>query len=618
MSKKRSKKASSTAVVLADIPERQRLRELQRLLGERRDKIAALDLEIETERELLRIFEASFQAETRGHHGELCRIERLVQYYERWVDLLQETPSARLPAEARRIASCRQKEVARSSGAASAAKDESTPAASAARKTPSARLKAAYHALARRYHPDLATCETDRVQYSELMARINALYRSGDVERLEALAEQQKGGDIDAPDLDVQQQLDVLQERLKWFDLVLDNLREERQSLERTPTCELLRNVEQATALGRDLVSEIKDELRRRIDKSYVHVAHAAHMLESEVDSFNRKLLANTELTSRQRESLEQRFDPFADKRIIRLGLDELRDLMVRPEARARATELEPRLIASPAILRLVLLTHIAELSPFALPGLESYDDIALRFMTLSEKDERRVALEEALVLGDDLVEFGVRKPNERLVRVGLRFHDDIMREAVPILLKSLPIRRELKRVLGVLGPHERCEGCARDIFAVPLFRTRGLDDLRALVCPRCGHTLRSYWMPKGKDVQAVLNTAFLDFGLVTEWSFQLGRGSFGTQLLPMQAESMRVFELRDRIHHDLFARYELDLKAEELILTRDGTPLNEQALLAELDDQTIVLRLEEDSALRENEAFELLCHRVKNRFRAS
>jgi hypothetical protein len=604
-----------SALVLADIPERNRLRELRALLNERRDQIAELDLEIETVRDALAGFEAAYQGRVAAETADLDRIERLVRHYERWVELLQEARPTTVVSKGRKLDARRTRELAEQER-----RKELPPPAEIATevvRSPDERLKTAYRALARRFHPDLARTEPERIQFGDLMARINALYRDGDLERLEVMAEQSKGGDVDDEETELAEQLAVLEERLRWFDLVLQNLRDERVALERTPTCELMRNVEQARATGRDLIQEIRQEMRARVDRSYAHVASAARLLESAVDSFNRRNAGGEALTKRQTEALERRFDPFADKRVVRLGLEELRDLHVSPQARELAARLETELAERPAVLRLLLLTYVSELSPFPLSGLEGYDDLELRFTALAGEDEAPPTLERMLVEADAWVEYGVKRASDKMIWSGLRFHDLVAKEAVPVLLKAIPIRREFKKVLSVLGEREKCSGCRRDIFSVPLFRTHGLDDLRALVCPRCGHTLRSYWMPKGKDVQAVLNAAFLDFELVGEWSFQLGRGSFGTQLLPLQVEVMKVGELRQRVFADVFERYEVELEPDHLWLTQAGERVGDDRPLGELESTTFVVELAPEAKLRPDEALEVLRHRVRNRFKA-
>lgn len=629
MIRRRKNSPEPSALVLADVPERNRLRELKGLLGARRDEIAELDLEIETLRDQLAAFEASYRARVAEEAAALKRIEQLVLHLERWADLLREAPPRTVAAQAKRLEARRTRELtdlaerldqverAEQGDAPPAEGDAPAEEAPALPEPPGDRLKAAYRALARRYHPDLARTEEERVQFGELMSRINALYRDGDLQRLEAMAEQAKGGEVDEPDADLAEQIAALEERLRWFDRVLESLRDEWDALERTPTCELWRSAERAAAGGRDLVSELKRELRGRASKSYAHVASAARELEAEVKRFNRRSIPDGALTRRQAEALPLRFDPFADKRVVRLGLEELRNLQVRPEVQRLAERLEAQAAAKPAVLRLLLFASVSELSAFPLPGLESYDDLALRFGALSTAGEPPLALERALVEADAYVEYGVRRATEQVAHLGLRFRTEHAREAVPVMLKSLPIRREFKRVLGVLGERETCAACRAEVFAVPLFRTRGLGDLRALVCPRCGQAMRSYWMPKGKDVQAVLNAAFLDFGIVAECSFQLGRGSFGIQLLPEQLAEMPVGELRRRVFDDLFKRYELEVELEHLLLTQKGAPIADETPAGELESTSFLIRLAPESPLREGEALEVLRHRVRSRFRA-
>jgi hypothetical protein len=614
----RAKAKRPAALVLADIPERNRLRELQQLLNNRRDQIAELDLEIETLRDTLAAFEATYHARLRLEHEQLRRIESLVRHMERWAELLREQSARRVQSQARRLEARRARELKARIERAKREVETIEAVVEAATRSPDERLKTAYRALARRFHPDLARTEEERLRAGDLMARINALYHAGDLARLEAMAEQAKGGDVDEDAANVLEQIAQLEERLRWFDMVLQNLRDERSAIERSPTCELMRDVQQAEAAARDLVAEIKKELAERVERAYEQVSAGAHALEAEVREFNRRQ-ADASLTPRgkQTQALERRFDPYADKRLVRLGLEELRDLHVSPEARRQAEVLEEQTASSVALQRLVLLTYVTELSPFPLPGLESYDDVVARFDFLGASDEHPLPLDKALVEADYMLEFGVRRASEKVAHTGLRFRSDVVREAVPLLLKSVAQRREFKRILGVLGEREECSQCGQAVYTVPLFRTRGLDDLRASVCPECGHTLRSYWMPKGKDVQAVLNAAFLDFDIVTEWSFQLARGSVGIQLLPIQVEAMRVGDLRRRLFDDIFQRYELKLELAQMQLLQRGKVVGDKRQLAEVLETSFAVRFTSDAAMSENEALELLRYRVRRRFQA-
>jgi len=607
------------ALVLADIPERVHLRELQQALNALRDDIAEIDLEIETRRDELATFEATYHARLQAEHEQLRRTEQWVHHFERWTELLREETRQPIVIKAEKIEARRARELEAQAQRQrlESEKSETHEEAKGAVKTSDERLKSSYRALARRFHPDLARTEDERLRFSDLMARINELYHAGDLGRLEAMAEQAKGGEVEGAELGIDEQLALLEQRLAWFRMVLSNLKDERDAIEQSPSCELWRNVQQAEAAERDLIVEIKKELQQRVEKSYSLVATAAHMLESAVSEFNRRHAAEKAVATRskQAQALERGFDPLADKRLVRLGLEELRDLHVSPEAHRLSLALEEQMATRPGVLRLLLFTHIAELSPFPLPGLARYDDLVLRFDDLARKDEAPLSLEQALIAADTLVEFGVRRASEKVAHMGLRFQSDTVRDAVLVLQKSPLVRSELKRVLVRLGEHEECTSCHEHVFTVPLFRTRGLDDLRAIVCPSCGHALRSYWMPIGKDVQAVLNDAFLDLEIISEWSFHIGRGSVALQLLPMQVESMRLVDLKRRVFDDVFARHALELTLEQLELWQDKKRLRDTLPLSELLDQTLVLRFTADVKQSEADALEIVRHRVRTRF---
>ncbi|HZH03286.1 MAG TPA: hypothetical protein VEY30_05840, partial [Myxococcaceae bacterium] len=263
----------------------------------------------------------------------------------------------------------------------------------------------------------------------------------------------------------------------------------------------------------------------------------------------------------------------------------------------------------------LLLLAHVAELSDLPLDGLATYEDVALRFDHLNREEPEAPSLERTLVDAADLVEFGVRRSGERTVQAGLRFRDAELREAIPHALAAHGVRREFKRVLWALGERRRCGDCEREVFAVPLYRTRGLDDLRANVCPECGNIFQSYRMPKGKDMQAVLNDAFLDLGLVVEWSFQLGRASLGLQMVSAQADPLTVGALKDRLFGELFERYRLDLTREQVFLSQSGGAADPNTPAAELLETAFRISFTADARVSPAKALEQIRHRIRTRF---
>jgi hypothetical protein len=151
----------------------------------------------------------------------------------------------------------------------------------------------------------------------------------------------------------------------------------------------------------------------------------------------------------------------------------------------------------------------------------------------------------------------------------------------------------------------------------VPLYRMRGLDDLRALVCPLCGETLSKYWMPRGNDVQAVLNATFVDYEIVSEWSFALARASIATQLTPVQVETMTMGALKRMVVGDVFERNDLAIKPAQVVVAQQGKAIPDRAPLLGLDKTRFRLQFRDTAPMSENDALETVRHRIRNRFKA-
>ncbi|MCC6807268.1 MAG: hypothetical protein IT381_07580 [Deltaproteobacteria bacterium] len=634
---------AQTQLILADIPERNRLRELVALLNEKRDDIAALDLEIETLQYQLGEFEARYRDRLYDEHRTLKRIESLVRHFERWCETLREAildeidrpppkrqkkrkVNKRVLERAKRIQEARARELenrrdeeARREQRLLEEDGEAQQKSAPDRQT---RLKAAYRSLARRYHPDLARQEDERVRFGAMMTKINELYRQGDLERLELLATQAKGGEIDEPNVPIEQQIVTLEARLRWFTTVHENMIDERRTLEASKTCQLLRDVEQAEALGRDLVAELKAELQERALVAEGDVRVAVRTLESEVNAFNRKTAGGAIVKPLDR-GVGKRFDPYADKALVRFALEELEKVHFDGEATQCAEWVLQIAESHPPLLRALLFAYVADLSQFPLPGLERYDDIKLRFDLLEDercklgevKASERWTFERALVEGDQVIEFGPKQASEKVVRMGLKLRNDAMRHGMLLALRRHAIRREFKRVLSVLGEKKACAECQTDVYTVPLYRLRGLDALRALVCPHCATTLHTYWMPRGDDVQAVLNVAFIDFEIIHEWSFGIGKATVATQLTTKEQDDMTVGELKKRLHADVFRRNNIEVTAAQVWLEQDGDKLPEKRAIVDLGSKSVVVRFASDAGVSVGDALELLKHRIRTRF---
>ncbi len=177
-------------------------------------------------------------------------------------------------------------------------------------------------------------------------------------------------------------------------------------------------------------------------------------------------------------------------------------------------------------------------------------------------------------------------------------------------------LRAEFRRVLATLGERTGCPECQEEVFAVPLYRLRGLDDLHATACPRCGHLVRSYFLPRGKDVQSVLNAAFLDLELLSEWSFRMGPATVAVQLLPAQLERMTVGQLKRRFWTDVLERHGIQVRLEAVRLLQARRPVPERRKLADLERRDFLVAFGPRAGVSVADALETVRHRIRTRFR--
>jgi len=599
-------RARFAAIVLAPSPLRDRLERLLAELEALRDEVAQLELECETLRTELVAFERRHRAELSVEQRQLQRIASVVRQLERWAEMLEEADPRQRAARARRVERQRTRELHGEARRAEEPEEETLPESS-----PAVELKSLYRRLARRFHPDLARTEEEQVRNAALMARINALYRAGDRAGLEALADQAFGSELPEPAVSLEEEVRLLEERRARFESARDGLRLDLEALRRCATAELLRRARAADTAGRDFFDELRAELASRCESAFGDVRDAAVALEDAVRRANRRSLA-----TKGKRSLDRAFDPLGRQKLVRLSLEALERARASAEVRGEAERIAALARTSPATARLVLFAYASELVPHPLDGLRTYEQLALRFEHLGARDREPPTLERALVEAADLVEFGLRRAGERLVQSGLRFRNVLLRDAVPLALRNHPLRVEFRRVLVTLGERTGCPECQQEVFAVPLYRLRGLDDLHATACPRCGWLLRSYFLPRGQDVQSVLNTAFLDLELLSEWSFRMGAATVSVQLLPVQLERMTVGQLKRRFWVDVLERHGVPVPLKAVRLLQSRRPVPERRKLTDLERQELVVAFSERAKVSVADALETIRHRIRTRFR--
>jgi hypothetical protein len=603
----RTSAPSPSSLVRADSPLRTRLEALKAEAESLRDAVAALDLDIETLRTTLSVFDARAHGTLRELHARHQRLSGVVRHLERWTELLERAPRAELARRAARLEARRARQL--QTDASQEAVEETEEAEPPPDRA--AELKSLYRRLARRHHPDLARDEEEQCRAADLMVRINALYRAGDLAGLSALADQALGAEPAEEGLTLEREVALLEARCLRFKEVLEGLEEELAALRACPTARLWQEVSAREATGLDAFAELRRELGDRNREGYEDIRAAARALEEAVRRYNKSAQG---LASTGRGGMGRVFDAHTRAPLVRWTLGGLAALRASPAVRRRAEWLLAEAAERPALVRLVLFTYASELVPRGLESVATLEGLRLRFDAVSSGLGGR--LEEALVEAVDVLELGVRRAGPKVVQTGLRFRDATLGQAVPLALRGHALRVEFRRVLATLGEQTRCPACAADVFGVPLYRLRGLDDLHASVCPACGHTLKSYWMPRGQDVQAVLNDAFLDLELLTEWTFRLGRASVSTQLLPSQLERLTVGELKHRFVDDVLARHGVDVAEKQVRLLQGKTSVPDRRLLVDCPTHTFSVAFAAGAKVSVADALERVRFRIRTRFR--
>ena len=157
---------------------------------------------------------------------------------------------------------------------------ESAEATGAARQekqqtdfTPSDSLKKLYREIAKRIHPDLTTNERERARRNEVMAEANRAYEQGDEARLRQILDEWesspdtvKGEGAGAELVRVIRKVHQVQTRLSAIEVNLTGLKG-------SELYQMKKQVEEATAEGRDLLREMADRVGREIEDARIQLS---------------------------------------------------------------------------------------------------------------------------------------------------------------------------------------------------------------------------------------------------------------------------------------------------------------------------------------------------------
>lgn len=614
------------ALVRVQEPPEDRLRAAERRLRAALDEVTALDAELENLSEALAAFSrdhdhalADAYAELENAHRLVTRLQQLQDAVRTLREVLRDPTQGR--AGQRRSAAGaarRRKRWTAPPELDDADEAEAQAAADAgvadAREDEAKLLKRLFRRLARVLHPDLARDDAERARLHGLMAQVNEAWERGDRTTLELLAD--KVGAGEPPEtLTEDERLAHLERRSSALEQAARSLRTQREQLCATATFRLRQEHARRAAEGRDYFEETGREL---VEEEAAARADGWHRLAS----LQRAVAAlNTEWGQSMDDALERpkagralrAFDPVLESPLVRRGLERLEERRASEPARALARTLEERVSTAPWEVALTLLAYFAERALRPPEGLRTQQAWKDRYEALRAAWPQAPGFEQALTLLPDWLEVGMRV-QQRQVQAGLQLRDAALAAGVSIALEGDGVAALAREVFLQLGPVELCKGCEAPRALVHLLRTRGLDELNALVCPSCGKVARRYFIFSRNDGIEALQPDALKLEVVAEQVVRFAGAAIGFQLLPSEREALTAGAVLDRFVDCYVVPYKLELTREALELHLGGQRLRSNARIP--GGAVPTLRLSAKAPLSAKEALSLLKSRIERRFR--
>jgi hypothetical protein len=584
-------------------------------------EVTALDLVVEALSLALGEFSRRYEQALSGAFADLDAAERLVRRLQaledeaaRLMELLRNPPRAPArPARRKRRRTGRPEE-AEAPAEPSAALPDLEQAEPAEIEPEELVLKRLFRRLARILHPDLAQDDAERARLGELMARVNAAYAKRDRTALELMAEKVGAGEPLGV-LSEEERLVNLEKRTEALVRIAESLRRERDRLAGTRTRRLHEEAERRGIEGRDFLEESRAEVLEE-------AAHAVADALSRMDRLSRSARDLEKLRSTAMSSLTRHkgptgalraFDPLSESALVRRGALHLERQRATREARELARHLEEAAERAPWEAALTLLAFFAEAAGRPPASLERPEGWAERYQHLCAGFPEAPSFERLLTRLPRHLEVGMRA-GPQAVAAGVQLASADLAAGVRIALTRAGFARLGREVLLGLGPRERCRSCRRTALAVHLMRTRGLDELNGLVCPKCGEVLRSYWRYGEVEGLEALAPYALQLAAVAEQVVRLAGAAIGFQMLPAERQRLTAGQLRDRLLELYFTPYGLELAPSQVALQVGGRALASGAPVPERGAVKVALGAR--AVVTEAEALELLRSRIERRFR--
>ena len=246
--------------------------EIEKKLAEveaKKDRVAELELTLESLRLDLGRFEVEYHARVGSLYVELDRLELQVDEYRVRIRMIREKGLSASEIDELLNVEFGERRTRTSfyERQANEFREEHERQAS---KTPLSdeeerELKALYRRLAKIYHPDLAGSEEERAEHQKIMAEINNAYAEKDLERLRALERAAKEKKARKEET-IPEKLVRLIRQSYDLDKIIENLLKALGEVKESPTFKLKEAVEKGAAEGRDILGGIEEDLRSKIE----------------------------------------------------------------------------------------------------------------------------------------------------------------------------------------------------------------------------------------------------------------------------------------------------------------------------------------------------------------
>ena len=132
--------------------------------------------------------------------------------------------------------------------------------------TPSPELKSLFREVAKRIHPDFAKDSADCDLRTRLMAEANRAYRAGDADALRRILDEYDDSADAIPGEGVGAELIRIIRQISQARKRVASIEQELATLRQSEIAQLVQDDEKAIKEGRDLLAELADDVRKRIE----------------------------------------------------------------------------------------------------------------------------------------------------------------------------------------------------------------------------------------------------------------------------------------------------------------------------------------------------------------